>query len=251
MYNLYKEDCASTSKPATKQWAYENIFRSKFNLAFFQPKKDQSDLCMKYSNSSNVDKENMQAEMECHLACKQFSREAKDTAKIKSQINPSFCSAYFDLQQVLITPYSLSSQLYYRHKLATYNLTVFVMGLKVANCYMWHKDVGQRGANNISLCIYKFILKHHQSGIKEFAFFSDNCLGQNKNKAIVAMYLDAVRKLDISIFYYYMEKGHTLIKGDSLHANIKKASKNVNIYSLQTVVYRGSNCKTKQPSLKL
>ena len=162
-----------------------------------------------------------------------MNRDAKDAAKIKSQNNPNFCSACFDLQQVLIIPYSLSSQLYYRSKLATYNLTIFDMELKVANCYMWYEGVGQRGANNIFSCIYKFIFEHYQNETKEFAFFSDNCMGQNKNKTIVAMYLNALWKLDISIFHYYMEKGHTQNESDSVHANIEKASKNVNIYSPQ------------------
>ena len=76
------------------------------------------------------------------------------------------------------------------------------------------------------------IKKGKQGGPREFVFFSDNCSGQNKNKAIAGMYRHAILSQDIDqITHYYLEAGHTQNEGDSMHSVIEKASRRVNIYS--------------------
>jgi len=65
------------------------------------------DLCVKYSRSSDTEKDEMRQRMEEHLKNKTVCREQeKPRAQSDSKVNV----ACFDLQQVLITPHSMSSQ---------------------------------------------------------------------------------------------------------------------------------------------
>jgi len=97
----------------------------------------------------------------------------------------------------------MSSQLFYRRKLATYNLTVFELGTKKGNCYMWHEGVGKRGSTNIASCIWKYLTDNTKSDGegKKCVFFSDNCTGQKK-QVIAALYLHAVRTLNVQSSLY-------------------------------------------------
>ena len=79
--------------------------------------------------------------MEEHLKSKTMCRQIKEQEKLRAQTDRNVNVACFDLQQVLTTPHSMSSQLYYRRKLATFNLTGFDMGNKRGHCYMWHEDI--------------------------------------------------------------------------------------------------------------
>jgi len=232
MYRLYVQECMSAGKPAAKKWAYCNIFRSEFNLGFHKPKKDQCDFCAKYRNLDDDDRESLKDKMEEHLRNKNLSREQKAELKEHAKSDRQISVACFDLQQVLLTPQSLSSQLYYRRKLSTFNLSVYDLGTKDGYCYMWHEGIGKRGANNIASCIWKFINFMSERSKKEFHFFTDNCCGQNKNKLIISMYFHAVKTFNVDrICHYYLEKGHTENEGDSMHSTIESAAKSVNIFS--------------------
>lgn len=66
------------------------------------------DLCVKYSRSSDTEKDEMRQRMEEHLKNKTVCREQE---KVRAQSDSKVNVACFDLQQVLITPHSMSSQL--------------------------------------------------------------------------------------------------------------------------------------------
>ncbi len=120
--------------------------------------------------------------MERHKLSKELSRKVKDEAKLMAQLDSQCCVACVDLQQILVTPKSITLQFYYRRKLATYNLSIFKTRNKQGLCYMWHESIEKRGTTNIALCIYNFIIQHHSMRVKKIVFFSDNCGAQNKNK---------------------------------------------------------------------
>ena len=232
MYRLYSQECMLSGKPVAKQWAYYDIFRKEFNLGFHKPKKDQCDFCTKYKHLDDDERASMSDKMEEHQRNKNLSRELKANLKERAKADKQINVACFDLQQVLLTPHSLSSQLFYRRKLSTYNLTVYDAGSKAGFCYMWHEGVSKRGANNVASCVWKYINDMSEQSKTEFHFFTDNCGGQNKNKLIVSMYFHAVRTLNVQrICHYYLEKGHTENEGDSMHSTIESAAKNVNIFS--------------------
>ncbi len=232
MYRMYKEECLQQNKDCAKPWLYNKTLKLDFNLGFFKPKKDQCDQCLKYDKLTAAEQQELKEEIDHHMLRKRLSREAKENAKKEAIANSqSVCAACFDLQKVLTTPKSMSSQLYYLRKLATYNLTVFDMASKAGNCYMWHEGIAKRGATNIASCLYKFLCDH--SDVKEFKFFTDNCGGQNKNKTMVAMYIHVARTMNVKITHYFLERGHTQNEGDSVHAAIERVTANMDIFAPQ------------------
>ena len=245
MYRMYCEECSASGRPAAKKWAYDEVFHNEFNLGFHRPKKDQCDFCVKYKNLDESGRDKIRDKMEEHEKNKTLARELKHHLKEQAKTDRNMNVACFDLQQVLLTPHSMSSQLFYRRKLSTFNLTIFDIASKSGYCCMWHEGVGKRGANNVASCIMKYI-RHMNEKSKEFHFFTDNCCGQNKNKVLTSMYFHAVKTLNIDrICHYYLEKGHTENEGDSMHSTIETAAKNVNIVSpIQWYTVAGTAKKT-------
>ena len=233
MHRLYKEDCERDKLPSAKHWVYDHIFHTEFNLSFYQPKKEQCDLCTKFEKSSDAEKIVLKNEMERHKFSKELSRKAKDDAKLMAQQDSQCYVACFDLQLILVTTKSTSSQLYYKRNLATYNLSIPETRNKQGLCYMWHEGIGKRGAINIASCVYNFIIERHSTGVKKFVFFRNNCGGQYKNKTIVSMYIHAVRTLQVTTEHFYLKRGHIQNKADSIHATIEKASKNIDMFCPQ------------------
>ena len=92
----------------------------------------------------------MQIRMDEHLQNETVSRQLKEEMKLQDFTDSSLNAACFDLQQVLVTPHSMSSQLYYGRKLATYYLIVYELATKQGHCIMWHGGVAKRGTNNIA-----------------------------------------------------------------------------------------------------
>ncbi|KAE8743411.1 hypothetical protein FOCC_FOCC010982 [Frankliniella occidentalis] len=61
----------------------------------------------------------------------------------------------------------------------------------------------------------------------------DNCVGQNKNRGVAAMYLHAAAKFKIHTRHRFLEKGHTWNAADNVHSLIERRVKNHDIYSPQ------------------
>lgn len=132
----------------------------------------------------------------------------------------------FDLQAVLPVPCGENSMLYYRRKLSCYNFTVYNIIDKKGYSYFWHEELGRRGANEIGSCVYNF-LKEESANLKEdVVFYSDNCVGQNKNKFLFSLYVHCVMNLKYnSITHKYLVAGHTQNEGDHMHSLIEREKK--------------------------
>lgn len=125
MYELYKIYCSEKEIARVATFSmYRQVFLTEFNLSFHLPKKDQCDLCNKYKNSNENQKSELEAEIRDHLKAKEMSRQKKESDKEQAANSVDHCVAAFDLQKVLIAPKADVSQLYYKRKLSTYNLTV-------------------------------------------------------------------------------------------------------------------------------
>lgn len=226
MYRYYKTEQEAEGLPVAKKCTYEHIFNTKFNLSFFQPKKDQCSICETFKNSTAEEQHNLQENYEKHINNKNRSREEKAQDVKKAKETPSIRVSCFDLQAVLPTPCGDISSFYYKCRLNCLNFTVFDIASKKGFCYFWHEAIAQRGANEIATCLLEY-LKTECIG-KEVIFYSDNCVGQNKNKIIVSMYLYAVNTFDIkSITHKFLTVGHTQNEGDSMHSTIERQKRRV------------------------
>uniref|UniRef100_A0A6P7GAH1 Uncharacterized protein LOC114339788 n=1 Tax=Diabrotica virgifera virgifera TaxID=50390 RepID=A0A6P7GAH1_DIAVI len=252
LHRDYELDCDSKDLPSGNYLMYYKIFNSEFNIAFFQPKKDQCQDCTSFSNAVEKDKEELRKMYDTHLKEKNLARQNKEDDK---QYTPDNCIvAVYDLQAAMPCPRGDASNFYYVSKLNVYNFTIYNLKSKDTACFVWHEGEGKRGAIEIGTCLLKFMisLKNQSEELAsklDLIFYSDNCCGQQKNQFIIALYVYAVYHLDFinSITHKYLIKGHTQNEGDNVHSlierEIKKALKSGPIYSPDQYVHIIRNSK--------
>ncbi|CAI6375868.1 unnamed protein product [Macrosiphum euphorbiae] len=171
-----------------------------------------------------INKTNYDAHMEAKIKCR--AEKEKDLAKAKEGMVQVCC---YDLQAVLQTPCGEVNMLYYKRKLGVYNFTVYETSSRNGYCYVWSEDKAKRGANEIASCLWKYLNDSINSSMNlPIIFYSDNCVGQNKNKFIISLYMYATMRLEIpSITNKFLVCGHSQNEGDAMHACIEKQKKRV------------------------
>lgn len=225
MHRNYKAGRTNDMPHTATQRQYEDIFRKEFKhkLGFYKPKKDQCGACLSWKNRPDHQKtEDARLSHEKHLANKAEARAVKDSDIALGEANEKVCVATFDLQKVFFCPHGENSEFIFKRKLRCYNLSFFQSVKKKGYCYVWDETIGKKGANEISSCAQKFIETKVNEGYTEFYFFSDNCVPQNKNSMLFSMYNVLSCKYGIKIVHTYLEKGHTQMECDSIHAFIER-----------------------------
>jgi len=167
-----------------------------------------------------------------HLKRKLQSRQHKNIDKQETLINSTMKCICFDLEQVLPSPCSNVSTLFYKRKLSCYNLTVYDMATKDATLYMWHEAIAGRGSNEIASCVFDY-LKSLPSNVTDVIMYSDTCGGQNRNINFSTMCLYATAKCRnlMTVHHKYMESGHSHMEVDSVHSMVERTKKSGPIYS--------------------
>ena len=234
MYQMFQAHCLENGIECVSEKIYRNIFNKNFNLSFQRPLKDRCDFCTSYSFSSEQEKEKLRESFNRHIANKEASRLQKQEDKSKAERNDdeTFLAACFDLEQILMTPHSYESCLFYKRRLSTYNFTVYDLCSKDGFCYIWNETISGRGSCEVASSLYWFLKDQSSKGKRKFVFFSDNCCGQNKNRYVLSMYWYCMNVFKLErITHKFLEKGHTQNENDSIHATIERASKNISIYT--------------------
>ncbi|KAK4882693.1 hypothetical protein RN001_006012 [Aquatica leii] len=197
LHRDYVESCRTENKPYGNYCMYFRIFNKDFNISFFSPKKDQCSLCEQFKNSSEDEKKKIENQYTRHIIEKTLSRQKKEKNK-KEASEGKLILAYFDLEAVLPTPCD--------------------------HCFIWHEGEGSRGVNEIGTCVLKYLETLGQE--KPVIFYCDNCSGQNKNKFMVSVLMNAVLKLRTpSITLNFLTVRHTQTEGDMMHSLIEKQKK--------------------------
>ena len=211
---------------------YRKVFGQEYNLSFFRPKKDQRDICVKYSQADVSGKMQLQSDYDQHINMKIQCQNAKATDKKEAAAKSNVAIATFDLQSVLQITCSQVSPLYYSRKLNMFNFTIY--SLKPPNdavCYCWTELDGKRGSSEVGTCILKWLSNLPES-VDEVVLYSDTCSGQNRNRHIAAVLLFAVQTTNVKVIHQkFLEHGHSYMEVDSMHASIEFARKNVPVYS--------------------
>nr|XP_022908590.1 uncharacterized protein LOC111419935 [Onthophagus taurus] len=172
MYRLYQEKCFTDKiKPASLA-KYRSIFRE-YHLGFFRPKKDACKQCEAFSNLDEAQYKEQEHSHKLHLDRKEDARKCRNDDKIAAQENPDVLSFNFDLQAVLTTPKGPADQIFYMRKLAVYNLTIYNLGNQEVIYNLWDETRGNRGSNEISTCIFEYIMSH--PSITQVRMMSDGC----------------------------------------------------------------------------
>lgn len=234
LHRDYVTKCRTENVAHADYQIYYNIFTKEYNISFWSPKKDQCEDCAAYNNAE--DKEPLKTKYDSHLEEKDLVRKEKDFDKENS--NGKSITAVYDLQAVMPCPRGDVSNFYYISKLNVLNFTIYELGSKDVNCYVWHEGEGARGVNEIGSCVLSYLrsLQDKTKDDFEVIFYSDNCCGQQKNKYMIAMYIYAVTNLEnlTSITHKFLIKGHSQNEGDSAHSvierNISRSLKSAPIY---------------------
>lgn len=94
---------------------------------------------------------------------------------------------------------------------------------------MWHEGIAQRGANEISSCVYKFIMDL-PNNVEKLILYSDTCPGQNRNNILPIMFKMALHQKEslTEIHHKFLVPGHTHLECDSDHALIERFLKKHN-----------------------
>ncbi|XP_076453198.1 uncharacterized protein LOC143288506 [Babylonia areolata] len=223
MYNLFLKEWNPQPNPPSFA-LYKKIFKEK-NLSIHRPKKDQCSLCMTYLKGDETVKENLRERYEIHVGEKQKVRDLKDQCKKEAVQDEAVLCASFDLQQVIYLPISKEGALFYKRRLAVYNLTFYNIGDKNCHCFTWDEATSKRGSCEISTGVFEALKFYDVKGVRKAYLFSDGCAGQNKNSIMPAMMLYTVSKStnlqEISLRFF--ESYHGQNEGDSAHSAINQA----------------------------
>ena len=208
MYLEYEKWCAGKQiTPSSRQ-----VFVDEFdtgNYALFQPRKDQCDTCVSYSDG-NEDEQTYLLHRQIKDQAQKAKEEDKKTALAR---NGAVKMLTMDLQSVLLPPSLKASALYYKTKLCVHNYTIYDASTKYVTCYVWHVVEGGLTANE-----FASYLCHHLSQdekCKEYILFSDGCPYQNRNAALSKAHILTAQRNNITITHKFLEKGHTQSRQNS------------------------------------
>ena len=128
MYKLYTETCLSSRRVPVCKSIYRKIFKS-LNLSFHTPRKDQCHTCTRYYLITEGEKQNEAESFQQHQSRAKRAREVKnaitDGILHSEEGLESAMLLNMDLQRVLETPKAETSPVFYKRKLAVYNMTIF------------------------------------------------------------------------------------------------------------------------------
>jgi hypothetical protein len=125
------------------------------------------------------------------------SRLERNQDKEKAKTTKAMKVATYNLQAVLPVPRGDVSVFYYQSKLNLYNFTMCELNSQVVECYIGHEGEGNRGANEIGSCVWKYLQKTANfvnDDDLEIVLYSGNCCGQQKYRFLISRYeyMDAI-----------------------------------------------------------
>lgn len=233
MHSLYLMGREKNQPHTANLRQYRDVFRQEFYIKFVKPKKDMCSQCLNWNNKSAAEKEEAEA-LEIfnrHIQNKKTGHELKVADSLRPKTEPNVCVISMDFQQILECPKGANSEYYYKSKLKCYNFSTFEHHSKQGTCFVWDQTIAAKGATEVSSCISKLIEELSQRGVKELVIWSDNCWSQNKNRLLFSLYNMASVKWDMKITHRFLEKGHTHMEVDSMHALIERSCKGVEVYT--------------------
>lgn len=206
------------------------VFKTDFaHLRFGRPRSDTCSCCdllqNKLRNSNNqTDKTQFRQKLELHQASAESAREKMQEDGTESQQpNSAFSVISIDLEQVLFIPTLTHTQMFYSRQLSCYNLGIHISDNSSACMCLWNESITGRGGNEIASAVFKILLSGVFAFKRNLTIWSDNCIGQNKNRMMIFLmvYLVATGKFD-SIQQKFLVSGHSYLSCDRDFAHIEK-----------------------------
>jgi len=194
------------------------------NMGLFKPRKDLCEVCETY-DKKNITEE----EYNLHITKK---KEAK-SEMLRDMEDPNCCVFTMDLQAVMMAPYSNVSTMYYKTKLIVHNFVIYNNKTNKAHCFLWNESDGGLNANELATIITKFLASEiEDDSSKKIILYSDGCTYQNRNATLANAIINLVKVKRITLIQKFLEKGHTQMEVDSVHAAIERKKKKRRLISV-------------------
>jgi len=227
LYLAYKEKYSDSN--VTYKFYYKT-FKTKFpHVSFHRPRTDTCSKCDLLSAEilAKPGDRTTKTALQLHHRKSEKAREVMKQDTISSQLptsNESMCS--IDLEQVLSLPFLTHGQMFYSRQLSCFNLCVHVGDNNKGLMFLWHEGMSGRGGNEIASCLFNALTSPAHNNIMSkriLTVWSDNCIGQNKNKMILFLwiYLTIIGKYD-EINHKFLVSGHSYLPCDRDFAQIEK-----------------------------
>lgn len=223
LFKIYKQKCGEDGFQAVCRRKFFALFDDQ-NLSIHHPKKDRCDVCCSYE-AGNLGED----EYKIHIKNKEDARAEKRTDKANAQEGKCHVIT-MDVQSVLLSPVLNASALYYKTKLAVHNFTIYDLVTRHAKCFLWDETEADLVASVFATCLISYLEERFTDNLP-IIIFSDGCTNQNRNAILSNALSHYAVKHGKTVVQKYLEKGHTQMEVDSVHANIEKTLKNKNIYS--------------------
>jgi hypothetical protein len=253
----YQEACTEKGKPFMQYRSFIDAWHQCLpHIVFMTPRTDVCQTCENYRISiqramSEDEKKKLLSEFSTHLEVAQKEREmylaaikrSKEAAVSACENNsvPTFTHITFDFAQQVFLPYHARQvgPLYYKVP-----MRVQIFGicdsqpLQINYLFNEKETIGingskSHGPNSVISMIHHYL---HVHGRNEpfYHFHADNCVGQNKNKSVLAYFMwRTLVGLNEEITLSFMRVGHTRCIVDACFGLLKKR-------------YRSSDCDTME-----
>ena len=210
--------------------SYQKVFHQS-RITFGFPKQDLCDVCEEGKMHKDAPHDMPKAECpSCvRLALHEtFAAIARKAYQDDAMSAPEGGTEYYavDMQKVLLLPILTAKSCFFVSRLVCFNETFARMGKGLSHALLWHEAISSRRAADLASTYYALIVKRSPE-IKNFVFWSDNCCAQNKNWTLFSSFHQVVNSPagPNSITMKYLERGHTYLRADSIHAAIAKTLK--------------------------
>lgn len=235
---------------------YADTFHKSFpHLRFGKPKSDTCSTCDLLNckikaASDGPEKRSHTSQLELHQRKAEKATKQLKTDSIQSQDPGSDTLVMaMDLEQVIFTPTLTHSDMFYSRQLSNYNLGLHVADTNVGIMCLWDESLSGRGGNEVGSVILKALLSHDIFATKDkLIVWSDNCIGQNKNRMLlmVYIYLVAIGKF-VQIDHKFLVSGHSYLPCDRDFGQIENRKRVCKLYVPQDIEKIITEARHKNP----
>lgn len=111
------------------------------------------------------------------------------------------------------------------------------IGTPIQTNMLYDQTTASKGYNEVISMLYKFLQQRHSLfASRNISFHADNCVGQNKNNALIHFFLWCIANGIVDhIELKFLLKGHTKFSPDAGFGLIKKHYRTTNIYTIDQV----------------
>ena len=249
LFELYvdwlKENYGAVAADArVSQRYYEHVFTTCYNIVPRPPKKDLCDLCeslkikIQRGKKEGKDVTAIQNTRDMHNSqAERVKDKLKDAEKSCGEegLASDTRTICVDIQKTLLVPKLNVSSAYYKTKMSLYNLCIYDLNLKQANCFLWDETMAKKGSEEVCSCILKWFHIRRERGdtFTKLRIFADNCYGQNKNIYVILSMLRLIHSQALEkVTIEFMVVGHSYLPCDRAFGSIEKKIQKKNCYQL-------------------